>query len=303
MVRHVTVEGPADRAGGPSAVRRRVRGLYYYPIKSCRGTPLEMAVVGPRGIAADRQWMVVDPTGHFLTQRELPRLALIEPRLHDGSLEISAPDVPPLTVRVGEIGERVDVVVWDDTCVGIDHGADARAWFSRVLDTPCRLVRIADDEVRRVDREYGGPDDQVGFADGFPFLLTSCASLDELNRRLDVPLPMNRFRPNIVIDGGEPFEEDGWKRIRIDGISFEVAKPCARCAITTVDQHTAERSKEPLRTLATFRHRAGRGVMFGQNLIHDRTGVLHVGAEMEILAAGATPASRCSGEPDTDRDG
>ena len=279
----MTADAPAEQAGGAGGVRRRVRGLYHYPIKSCRGTPLDVAVVGPRGIAADRQWMVVDPAGQFLTQRELPRLALIEPRLHNGLLEISAPDVAPLTVRVGETGERVDVVVWDYTCVGIDHGPEARAWFSHVLDTPCRLVRIADDEVRRVDREYGGPDDQVGFADGFPFLLTSRASLDELNRRLDVPLPMNRFRPNIVIDAVTPFEEDGWKRIRIDGIAFEVAKPCARCAITTVDQRTAEQSKEPLRTLATFRHRAGRGVMFGQNLIHDRTGVLHVGAEMEIL--------------------
>ena len=142
---------------------------------------------------------------------------------------------------------------------------------------------MPDDEIRRVDQTYAGPGDQVGFADGFSFLLTSRASLDELNRRLPSPLPMNRFRPNIVIDGVEPFEEDGWKHIRIDGITFTVAKPCARCAITTTDQNTAERSKEPLRTLATFRHVPGKGVMFGQNLIHDRPGVLHVGAEVEVI--------------------
>ena len=257
--------------------------MYHYPIKSCRGTALDVAAVGARGIVADRQWMVVDPTGHFLTQRELPRLALIEPTLRAGLLEISAPDMPALSVPIGDMGERVDVVVWDDTCVAVDHGPEPAEWFSRVLDTPCRLVRIADDEVRRADREFATPTDQVGFADGFSFLLTSRASLDELNRRLQVPLPMNRFRPNIVIDGVEPFEEDRWKRIRIDGITFDVAKPCARCAITTVDQHTAERSKEPLRTLATFRTQPGRGVMFGQNLIHDRTGVLRVGADVEIL--------------------
>ena len=283
MVRDVTATAVAEGSDATVRVRRKVRGLYHYPIKSCRGTSLDVAAVGARGIVADRQWMVVDADGHFLTQRELPRLALIEPSLRNGLLEISAPNMPTLSVPVGEAGERVDVVVWDDRCVAVDHGADVAAWFSQVLDTPCRLVRIADDEVRPADPEFAAPTDQVGFADGFSFLLTSRASLDELNRRLEIPLPMNRFRPNIVIDGIEPFEEDGWKRIRIDGITFEVAKPCARCAITTVDQNTAERSKEPLRTLATFRNQPGRGVMFGQNLIHDSTGVLHVGADVEIL--------------------
>ena len=278
----MTATAVAEGSDATTRVMRRVRGLYHYPIKSCRGTSLEVAVVGVRGIVADRQWMVVDSDSHFLTQRELPRLALIEPSLRNGLLEISAPDVPTLSVRVGEAGERVEVVVWGDRCVAVDHGPEAATWFSHVLGTPCRLVRIADDEVRRADREFAAPTDQVGFADGFSFLLTSRASLDELNRRLESPLPMNRFRPNIVIDGIEPFEEDGWKRIRIDGITFEVAKPCARCVTTTVDQHTAERSKEPLRTLATFRKQTG-GVMFGQNLIHDRTGVLRVGADVEIL--------------------
>ena len=145
-------------------------------------------------------------------------------------------------------------------------------------------MRIADDTVRRADQQFAGANDQVGFADGYAFLLTSLASLDDLNRRLASPLPMNRFRPNIVIDGVEPFEEDTWKRIRIDGIEFSVVKPCARCVTTTVDQRTAERSKEPLRTLATFRHVPGRGVMFGQNLVHHGTGTIRVGSAAEILA-------------------
>ena len=264
-------------------VRRRVDGLYFYPVKSCRGTSLDAAEVGPRGIVADRQWMIVDEKREFLSQRELPRLALVSPRLVDDILEISAPGMPLLIVSPAAGRDRTNVTVWDDRCAAIDEGAHAAEWMSSFLEVPCRLVRIPDDEKRRANPEYAGPDDQVGFADGFSFLLTSRASLDDLNRRLSTPLPMNRFRPNIVVDGTDAFEEDRWKRIRIDGITFAVAKPCARCATTTTDQDTAERSHEPLRTLATFRHVAGRGVMFGQNLIHDRSGVIHVGAEVEVL--------------------
>ena len=266
-----------------AAVRRRVDGLYFYPIKSCRGTSLDSAEVGSRGIVADRQWMIVDENGDFLTQREVPRMALVCPRLMDGGLEISATAMPPLIVSPDGRRERTNVTVWRDRCAAIDEGTDAAEWLSGFLDVPCRLVRIPDDEKRRADPEFAGPNDQVGFADGFSFLLTSRASLDDLNRRLSVPLPMNRFRPNIVVDGTDAFEEDRWKRIRIDNITFVVAKPCARCAITTTNQDTAERLHEPLRTLATFRHVAGRGVMFGQNLIHDRSGVIHVGAEVEVL--------------------
>ena len=266
-----------------TGVNRYLRGLYHYPIKSCRGTSLTEAVVGVGGIAADRHWMVVDAAGNFLSQRELPRLALILPRLGAGTLEATAPDAPPLTLARGRPGARIAVTVWGDRCMAMDEGDEAADWFTTFLGVRCRLVCMPDDEVRRVDRTYAGPDDQVGFADGFSFLLTSRASLNELNGRLDTPLPMNRFRPNIVIDGVTPFEEDGWRRIRIDGITFAVAKPCARCAITTTDQDTAQRSKEPLRTLATFRHVAGKGVMFGQNLVHDRPGVLRVGAVVEVL--------------------
>ena len=279
----MTVAATAAESREPTSVRRQLRGLYHYPIKSCRGTSLDEAVVGVRGIVADRHWMVVDAAGNFLSQRELPRMSLIAPRLTGGTMEIAAPGMRPLTIALGGDGPRADVTVWDDRCVAVDEGDAVATWFTAFLGASCRLVRMPDDEVRRVDPVYAAPEDQVGFADGFSFLLASRASLDDLNRRMPTPLPMNRFRPNIVIDGVEPFEEDGWKHIRIDGITFTVAKPCARCAITTVDQNTAERAKEPLRTLATFRNMPGRGVMFGQNLIHDRPGVLHVGAVVEVL--------------------
>jgi len=265
-------------------VRLRVDGLYCYPVKSCGGTTLVTATVGPRGIVGDRQWMVVDDSGEFLTQRELHRMALVSPRLlHNGLLELSAPGMPPLTVTAAVRQDRVDVSIWRDRCVAIDEGQSAAEWLTAFLEARCRLVRFPDDATRRVDPEYAGPNDQVGFADGFSFLLTSRASLDDLNQRLTAPLPMNRFRPNIVVSGGEAFEEDRWKRIRVGGITFAVVKPCARCVTTTVDQQTGEASREPLRTLATFRNVTGRGVMFGQNLIHDQSGVLHVGAEVAVL--------------------
>ena len=265
-------------------VRVRVVGLYCYPVKSCGGTSLANATVGPRGIVGDRRWMVVDETGGFLTQRDHHRMALVRPRpIANGLLELSAPGMPPLTVAPSIGHDRVDVSIWTDRCVAIDEGPSAAEWLSGFLEVRCRLVRFPDDAKRRVDPDYAGPNDEVGFADGFSFLLASCASLDDLNRRLAAPLPMNRFRPNIVVSGGEAFEEDRWKRIYIDGITFAVVKPCARCVTTTVDQQTGEASREPLRTLATFRNVAGRGVMFGQNLIHGQSGTLHVGAEVAVI--------------------
>lgn len=264
-------------------MRATLTDIHTYPVKSCRGIRGESARLTETGLADDRHWMLVRPNGRFVTQRELPRMALVRPSLAGGVLELTAPGMPPLTISPGDRRERMQVVVWRDRCTAIDEGPRAADWLSAFLELPSRLVRMPDDEQRRVDPDYAGPNDQVGFADGFPFLLISRASLDDLNRRLSVPLPMNRFRPNIVVSGTDPFEEDRWKRIRVDGITFRVAKPCARCAITTTDQDTAERSHEPLRTLATFRHVAGRGVTFGQNLIHDRPGVLRVGAEVEVL--------------------
>jgi uncharacterized protein YcbX len=228
--------------------------------------------------------MIVDEAGRFRTQRELPRMALIVPRLDGARLTVEAPGMPALALALRSEGERRAVTIWDDACEAIDQGDEAAEWLGDFLAAPARLVRIADDFVRHVDRTYAGPDDQVGFADGFPFLLASEASLADLNARMERPLEMIRFRPNIVVDGVAPFEEDGWTRIRIGGIGFGVVKPCARCPITTVDQLTAERAQEPLRTLATYRHVRGKGVMFGQNLIHDRAGVVHVGDALEVVA-------------------
>ncbi len=262
----------------------RVSELNFYPVKGCRGSSLQEAEVGARGIVGDRSFMLVDDDGSFITQRSHPRMALIEPRVAAGSLSLLAPDCDTLSIPVLAYGERRLVTVWRDSCAAIDQGDAVAEWASSFLGTRCRLVRMADDFTRLVDRDYAVSDrDQVGFADGYPFLLTTEESLADLNARMATPLPMNRFRPSIVISGAEPFAEDGWRRIRIGAIIFAVVKPCARCVVTTTDQSTAERGREPLRTLATYRRVQGKGVMFGQNLIHESTGVIRVGDPVELV--------------------
>jgi uncharacterized protein YcbX len=185
--------------------------------------------------------------------------------------------MPPLALRL-DPSETVNtsVTVWDDTCSATWLGEPSARWFSEFLETDCNLVHMADRHVRPADPIFAPPGARVSFADGFPFLLISEESLADLNRRLVAPLPMNRFRPNLVVAGGEPYAEDGWKRIEIGGLSLRVVKPCGRCVVTTTDQDTGERGQEPLRTLATYRRQDGL-VMFGQNVIHEAPGRLRVG--------------------------
>lgn len=255
--------------------------LYVYPIKSCGGIAVDEWEVDERGLRLDRRWMLVDDAGTFLSQREIPRMALIRVRIESGGLVVDAPGMTSLDLPFDPPdGEPVLARVWDDLVEG--QTVDDDHWFSDFLEVGCRLVYLPDESVRQVDPAYAEPGDRVGLADGFPFLLTSEASLADLNARLEQPLPMNRFRPNLVVRGCEPFAEDGWRGVRIAQVTFRVVKPCARCTITTVDQESATKGKEPLRTLARFR-RAGNKVLFGQNLIHDKTGTLRVGDPVEIL--------------------
>ena len=258
-------------------------GLYVYPIKSTGGIPLEAWDVDGRGLRYDRRWMLVDEDGWFISQRELPRMALILVRIEPDRLVVNAPQMPALELPLGPTtGKTVPARIWDDVVEASPVGEDADRWFGEFLDVRCRLVFLPDESVRPVDPDYGETGDQVGLADGFPFLLISEASLADLNARLEHPLPMNRFRPNLVVAGCEAFAEDGWRVVRIGPITFRVVKPCSRCAITTVDQESAATGKEPLRTLARFR-RVGTKVLFGQNLIHDGTGTLCTGHPVEIL--------------------
>ncbi len=261
----------------------QISELHFYPVKSCKGTGLEEAVIGKRGILNDRIMMVVDAAGRFMTQREHPRMALITPHLEGDTLTLAAPTREQFRLRCSRDGTGIEVTVWRDRCAAIDQGEGAARWLSEFLATPCRLVRLAEDSVRTVDQAYAPrPEDEVGFADAYPFLLISEGSLSDLNGRLASPLPMNRFRPNIVVRGCEPYAEDRWRRIRIGELLFRVVKPCSRCATTQTDQTTAERGPEPLRTLATYR-RAGSEVYFGQNLVHEGVGRIRLADRVAIV--------------------
>jgi uncharacterized protein len=258
----------------------RLTALIVYPIKSARGIPLRESEVDEFGLRNDRRWMVVDQAGRFISQRSHPRMALVEPRFAPGVLQIDAPGMRTLETPVHPTPSvATRVTVWDDACGATWLGETAALWFSEFLGDPCSLVHMSGDTVRPADPEYAPAGTRVSFADGFPFLLISEESLADLNRRLADPLPMNRFRPNLVVAGAEPYAEDGWDRIEIGGVRLRMVKPCARCVVTTTDQTTAQRGKEPLRTLATYRKVEGE-VMFGQNVVPEGRGHLRVGDQV-----------------------
>jgi MOSC domain-containing protein len=263
-------------------VTLRLTGLVIYPIKSARGIPLDESPVDEFGLRYDRRWMVVNPSGEFLSQRTHPRLALIAPQIEGELLRITAPEMPSLELPLRPTDTvRSRVAVWGDICPASWLGENAAGWFSEFLACSCSLVHMADAVVRPADPAFAPTDTRVSFADGFPFLLISEESLADLNRRLAEPLPMNRFRPNLIVAGAEPYAEDRWHSVEIGAIPMRVVKPCGRCVVTTTDQSTGERGKEPLRTLATYRRQGGE-VMFGQNVLHERPGRLRVGDEIVI---------------------
>jgi hypothetical protein len=272
-----------------AAVARTVQiaSLHIYPVKSCAGSRLQRAHLTSTGFEHDRQWMIVRPNGRFVTQRELPKLALIRPALVDRMLQLSAPNAESISIAIEHEGAPVDVVVWRDQCKAIDAGDAAARWLERSLGEPLRLVRFDPTFKRRSDPAWTqGREAFSQFSDGFPWLLISQASLDALNAKLERPLPMNRFRPNIVVAGLDAFEEDELVSLSSERIALHPVKPCTRCAITTTSQESGERSgDEPLRTLRTFRFNPElRGVTFGQNVIASK-GVgewLEVGQELRV---------------------
>lgn len=270
----------------------RLRALQLYPVKSLAGTSPGSAAVEPWGLAGDRRWLLVDEERRHVTQRSRPRLALAVAQARpDGGIGLSAPGMQDLSVEVPAPGATVPVQVWRDKVDAVPASAAASEWFSTYLGAEVTLVHMDDPAVRRsVRQDYARPGDTVSFADAFPLLLTTSSSLDALNSLIaqgdhadEGPLPMDRFRPNVVIEGTAPWAEDGWKRVRIGEITFRVAKPSGRCVVTTTDQRTAERGKEPLRTLARHR-RFGDDLVFGQNLIPESRGTLRAGDPFEVLS-------------------
>jgi uncharacterized protein len=262
--------------------------IYTYPIKSCGALSHTRIELDARGPVWDRRWMIVDTDGIFITQREIPALALVQPQIERDHLWLSAPGMTGIDVPIQRsAGPCRYVQVWQDVCEALDEGDDVAAWVSDYLDYDARLVRMPDGYVRQVDPKYARQPAQTGFADAFPLLIASEPSLAELNRRLVErgrdAVPISRFRPNLVVSGCEPFAEDTWHTVEIGPITLDIVKPCARCATTTVDQATGTipDSAEPLATLNTFRKRDGK-VMFAQNAIHRATGILEVGSAVMV---------------------
>lgn len=248
----------------------QITGLNIYPVKSCRGIALTRARLTLTGFAHDREWMVVTPEGRFLTQRERPQLAQIETAIDGDQLVLRKPRGPALSLPLDLTGPEVEVTLWRDKVAAFDAGEPVAAWLTEHLGKPARLVRFDQRRKRASDPQWTAGFEALNqFSDGYPWLLISQASLDELNTRLDPPLPMNRFRPNIVVDGLPPFGEDSVDEFVTGEVRLKVVKPCDRCVITTTDQLTGERtSDEPLKALKGFRFdRNLRGVLFGQNMI------------------------------------
>ena len=261
----------------------RLLRILTYPVKSTRFIEVDRAEVESRGLRGDRRWMVVDQAGRFVSQREVPRLTLIEARLTETGMQLSVPGRAPFVIKTPPArSPRIPVEIWDDTVHACPAGDEAAAVLSDYLGQDVRLVYMDEAARRPVDPAYAREGDEVSFADGFPLLLCTAASLQALNARLDTPVGMERFRPNLVVDGTHPFEEDHWTEIVVGAVPFRVVKPCARCVVTTADPATGATGKEPLRTLATFRRTEGK-VYFGQNLIPQREGVLHRGEPVRVI--------------------
>ncbi|MEU0675404.1 MOSC N-terminal beta barrel domain-containing protein [Streptomyces sp. NPDC006172] len=264
--------------------------LHIHPVKAFRGVSLREAVVEPWGLAGDRRWALIDDGGKVVTQRQQPRLAQAAAELlPGGGLRLSAPGLEPLTVEVPEPLGTVSMEIFRDKVEAVVADAAAHAWCSTYLGADVRLVHMDDPATRRpVDPEHALPGETVSFADGYPLLLTAGASLDALNALIaagghaaEGPLPMNRFRPNVVVAGTGPWAEDGWSRVSIGEVDFRVAKMCGRCVVTTTDQSTSERGKEPLHSLGRHRRVDGK-LMFGQNLVPLSGGTIRVGDPVRV---------------------
>ncbi|MFD3719222.1 MOSC domain-containing protein [Streptomyces sp. NPDC058674] len=269
----------------------RVQALHVHPVKSVAGTALDEASVEPWGLAGDRRWAVVDSGGAVVTQRQQPRLALARARPAGGDrIELSAPGMADLVVEVPGPASPEPVALFGKKVETVVAAGAAATWFSAYLGVPARLVHLDDPAVRRpVDPDYALPGETVSLADAYPVLITTAASLDALNSLIargdhpaEGPLPMNRFRPNVVVSGAEAWAEDGWRRIAVGDAEFRGVRECGRCIVTTTDQETAERGREPLVTLARHR-RIGKSLAFGRHLVPVRTGTVRVGDEVRVL--------------------
>jgi hypothetical protein len=259
--------------------------LFIYPIKSLGGIEISKAEVTDRGFKHDRRWMLVDSQHRFMTQREIPQLALLKTSIEQEQLIVTHSIQTGNSIRfpIGlSNGNKIQVTVWEDECEALEAEKEINAWFSQQLNMECKLVYMPDESLRKVDPDYSIDNEITSFSDAYPFLIIGQSSLNGLNSKLSAPIPMNRFRPNIVFEGGYAFEEDEMEYFVINTIEFFGVKPCARCVVTTIDQQKAEKGKEPLKTLSSYREKNNK-IYFGQNLLHKGNGLIQKGDELRIL--------------------
>ncbi|MEO0973748.1 MAG: MOSC N-terminal beta barrel domain-containing protein [Pseudomonadota bacterium] len=263
----------------------RLDSVHIYPVKSARGCSVPQVAFDRFGPTGDRRWMLVGAdTDRFVSQRELPAMARLAVSLTGAGLSLSFEDASQDVSRPEVDAPVRRVTVWNDTLPALDAGDEVASWLSARFDRPVRLVYMGDDTRRAVDEAYAKAGQTVSFADGFPVLLISAESLAVLNERLTIPVGLDRFRANLIVSGTSPHGEDEWRTIRIGEMHFTVAKPCSRCTVPALDQHTGERHPELLRALASYRRGADRMVYFGQNLVYEGSGGVSVGDDVEVLS-------------------
>ncbi len=256
--------------------------IWIYPVKSLGGISIPSARVMPKGLQYDRRWMLVDTEGKFLTQRQYPVFSKFKTAIEGDQLLIRYL-VDRLSIDIKEENKTcLDVRIWDDVVQAYEVSPFHSQWFSDRIGTDCKLVYFPENNPRAVDPRYSIHDDHTSLSDAYPFLLIGQASLDELNKRLAIPLPIDRFRPNFVFTGGHPHEEDDWKNFTIGDGKFSAVKPCARCIIPTINQDTGEKGVEPLKTLAAYRSRNNK-IYFGQNVISLSAHTVSVGDLITVL--------------------
>lgn len=271
----------------------KIESLHIYPVKGLRGIDMKTSVLELRGLAHDRRWMLVDAQGKFMSQREQPRMALLNADIVPEGLRLSDGANAITVTTPGQQAERLAVTLWKQSIEGYLAAREVNDWLSQFLGQPCRLV-YQGGLPRQVSRDYAPEDTHASYADGFPLLITNTASLDDLNRRMGKTIPMNRFRPSITVSGARPWAEDRWKKLRVANVTLDIVKPCLRCIVTTTDQQSGFRDgNEPLATLKAFRllRQPGlTGVVFGQNAIPLKEGVLSVGDAVEVVETQTPPA-------------
>lgn len=262
----------------------QLQDIYTYPIKSLGGIQLKQANLEEKGLQYDRRWMLADKNGQFLSQRKHPEMALLQTKLTENGILVIHKDEPNRRILIpfeSHTAHYRQVTIWEDRVEAQHVDIEISRWFSEFLKIECDLVFMPPSTKRNLKPKYAVNNESVSFADGMPYLLLGQASLDHLNGRLDVPVPMDRFRPNLVVAGGTPFQEDNWNIITIGKARFKITKPCARCVVTTVDQQTGHKSKEPLATLSSYRNVNGK-VMFGQNMLLLEGSEVRVGDSVSI---------------------